>query len=47
MATNAYNEVEEKKVLPRMPYLPFGTLTEETKYTARSMMLDDNRGPDR
>ena len=41
MATNAYNEVEEKKVLPRMPYLPFGTLTEETKYTARSMMLDD------
>ena len=41
MATNAYNEVEEKKVLPRMPYLPFGSLTEETKYTAMSMMLDD------
>lgn len=41
MATNIYNEVEPFKVLPRMPYLPFGTLTSETKYVANAMLLDD------
>lgn len=40
-ATNAYNAVEPKKVLTRMPYVPYACLTEETRYMALSMLLDD------
>lgn len=40
-ATNAFNTVEGKKTLTRMPYVPFAYLTPETNYIAKSMLIED------
>ena len=40
-ATNAFNSVETKKALTRMPYIPFAYLTPETNHIAKVMLIND------
>lgn len=41
MATETYNEVEDKKVLRRAPYILFPNLTPKTKAISENMLIDD------